>query len=118
MLSWLNLLASWVEITYLLDLYNIVYDPRFILEQNEEPAEYENVKPIELDRPVEANDVAEFFVDFIKNNLLGMISNRHLLIADQEKDGVFNPKCLKLAQMASTAVDFPKTGIKVFGQVF
>ena len=60
-----------------------------------------------------ATDVAEFFVDFIQNNLLGSISNRHLLIADQEPLGVFHPSCLKLAEMASTAVDFPKTGIKV-----
>ena len=60
-----------------------------------------------------ASDVAKFFVDFIENNLLGMISIRHLTIADQQKEGVFHPDCLILAQLASVAVDFPKTGHKV-----
>ncbi|KAF8542541.1 RNA dependent RNA polymerase-domain-containing protein [Trichophaea hybrida] len=95
------------------DLYNIIYDSRFCLSKNENPAEYPSVKPIELPHPIEATDVANFFVDFIENNLLGLISNRHLVIADQKKEGVFHPDCLKLAEMASTAVDFPKTGHKV-----
>ncbi|KAA8913017.1 RNA dependent RNA polymerase-domain-containing protein [Sphaerosporella brunnea] len=95
------------------DLYNIIYDRNFILSHNEEPAEYPSVKPLNLDRPVVASDVAKFFIDFIENNLLGLISHRHLLIADQEQLGVYHPNCLKLAEMASTTVDFPKTGHKV-----
>jgi hypothetical protein len=95
------------------DLYNIIYDRRFLFDRNEKPAEYPSVIPEELDRPIVASDVAIFFIEFIENNLLGLISNRHLLIADQEKEGVYHPNCLKLAEMASTAVDFPKTGRKV-----
>lgn len=49
----------------------------------------------------------------MQNNLLGLISIRHLQIADQKDEGVKHPDCLTLAQMASTAVDFPKTGVKV-----
>jgi hypothetical protein len=49
----------------------------------------------------------------MQNNILGLISTRHLIIADQKEEGVYHPNCLTLAQMASTAVDFPKTGIKV-----
>lgn len=55
----------------------------------------------------------DFFIDFMQNNLVGLISIRHLIIADKQKAGVNHPDCLKLAQMASTAVDFPKTGVKV-----
>jgi hypothetical protein len=96
------------------DLYNIIDDSHFSLSKNEDPAEYPSLKPVELSRPVGVSDVANFFVDFIENNLLGLISNRHLVIADQQKEGVFHPDCLKLAEMASTAVDFPKTGYKVY----
>ncbi|KAF8245194.1 RdRP-domain-containing protein [Wilcoxina mikolae CBS 423.85] len=95
------------------DLYNIIYDSRFRLSKNEDPAEYPSLPPKELSHPIEASDVANFFVDFIENNLLGLISNRHLVIADQKDEGIFHPHCLKLAEMASTAVDFPKTGHKV-----
>lgn len=49
----------------------------------------------------------------MQNNILGLISIRHLTIADQMTAGVNHPHCLMLAEMASTAVDFPKTGIKV-----
>jgi hypothetical protein len=96
------------------DLYNVIYDERFLFDRNEIPADYPSVKPQELNRPIVASDVANFFIEFIENNLLGLISNRHLLIADQEKEGVYHPNCLKLAEMASTAVDFPKTGRKVY----
>jgi hypothetical protein len=96
-----------------IDLYNIIDDPLFSLSKNEDPAEYPSEKPVELPHPVGASDVANFFVEFIENNLLGLISNRHLVIADQQKEGVLHPDCLKLAEMASTAVDFPKTGHKV-----
>lgn len=95
------------------DLYNIIYDKRFSLDKSEEPAEYELVTPVDLGRPVEVSDIAKFFVDFIQNNLLGLISNRHLLIADQKAEGVRHPDCLILAEMASIAVDFPKTGRQV-----
>jgi len=42
-----------------------------------------------------------------------MISTRHLITADKKTEGVHHPDCLKLAELASTAVDFPKTGRKV-----
>jgi hypothetical protein len=44
---------------------------------------------------------------------VGLISTRHLMIADQKPQGVFDPDCLMLAEMASVAVDFPKSGHKV-----
>jgi len=37
----------------------------------------------------------------------------HLQFADRYDEGVLHPDCLKLAQLASTAVDYSKTGIAV-----
>lgn len=41
-----------------------------------------------------------------------MLSTIHQL-ADQKAAGTFNPDCIKLAGMCSTAVDYSKTGIAV-----
>ncbi|KAK5173143.1 uncharacterized protein LTR77_003265 [Saxophila tyrrhenica] len=49
----------------------------------------------------------------MESNMLGMICNTHLQLADQRETGTFSDDCIKLAGMASTAVDFSKTGIRV-----
>jgi RNA-dependent RNA polymerase len=45
------------------------------------------------------------------NDTLGRICNAHLALADI--NGPNHPKCLELARLASMAVDFTKTGVKV-----
>ncbi|CAN8077242.1 unnamed protein product [Agarophyton chilense] len=67
--------------------------------------------PQELDHDVQVSDVADFFVQYIRNDKLGLIANAHLVHADKEQAGIFSEKCLDLAILHSTAVDFPKTGI-------
>lgn len=49
----------------------------------------------------------------MESDLLGVISNIHMQLADQRQGGTFHQDCLTLASMASTAVDFSKTGIPV-----
>lgn len=49
----------------------------------------------------------------MKSDVLGSICNIHMQLADQSPLGTFDPRCIKLAAMASTAVDFSKTGIPV-----
>jgi hypothetical protein len=58
-------------------------------------------------------DVADFFLNFIVNDRLGQLCSMHAVLADKEKEGVRHPDCVKLSQLASVAVDFPKTGIAV-----
>ncbi|KZV93846.1 RdRP-domain-containing protein, partial [Exidia glandulosa HHB12029] len=55
------------------------------------------------------DDVADFFVDYINSDTVGLLARQHLIIADQSWKGVKSPKCLDLAAMYSRAVDFPKT---------
>lgn len=57
--------------------------------------------------------MSDFFVTFMETDLLGMISLRHLQLADQRPIGTLDADCITLAGMASTAVDFSKTGIAV-----
>lgn len=46
----------------------------------------------------------------MENDKLGVISNQHLQLADQRQRGTLDPDCIKLAALASTAVDYSKTG--------
>lgn len=44
---------------------------------------------------------------------MGVVATRHLLLADKHVDGTFSADCLRLAELHSDAVDFPKTGTPV-----
>lgn len=64
-----------------------------------------------LDR-VDIEDVMDFFVSYIENDVLGRVANAHLVNADKQEDGIFSKECIKLAAVYSTAVDYPKAGVK------
>lgn len=95
------------------DIFNIIQDTRLLPVQTWPAAEYPRVQAEPLDRPVTAADMSNFFVTFMETDQLGMISNAHMQLADQRPLGTLDPDCMKIAGMASTAVDFSKTGIAV-----
>lgn len=45
--------------------------------------------------------------------MMGIVASQHLATADRSSLGVYDPDCLKLAQLYSAAVDFPKSGTPV-----
>lgn len=92
------------------DIYNVIWDQRAMPKRTFEAADYPRVTPKNLDRDVTREDMAEFFVDFMKLDHLGVIAMRHMIMADQMKDGTLDKNCLKLAELHSTAVDFSKSG--------
>ncbi|CAK1365973.1 unnamed protein product [Cercospora beticola] len=92
------------------DLYNVIWDPSLIPRVTYMPADYPRVPPVELARDVTRKDMSDFFVTFMENDKLGVISNQHLQLADQRQRGTLDPDCIKLAALASTAVDYSKTG--------
>nr|OQO31968.1 hypothetical protein B0A51_00309 [Rachicladosporium sp. CCFEE 5018] len=95
------------------DLYNVIYDDCLIPPITYQAVEYPRVKARELDRPVTAKVMSDFFVQFMQSDQLGMFCNVHQQLADQSGSGTLDLRCIKLASMASTAVDFSKTGIPV-----
>ncbi|TKA65705.1 hypothetical protein B0A55_11132, partial [Friedmanniomyces simplex] len=95
------------------DLYNVIWDERLRPQLMSTPADYPKVAPLELDRAVTAKDMSDFFVRFMETDQLGMICTRHMQLADQQCTGTFSAECIKLAGMASTAVDYSKTGIPI-----
>lgn len=95
------------------DLYQVIFEPRLIPEWNVVPADYPRQDPVDIGRPVLTKDMTDFFIQFMETDQLGRISTLHQILADKRPEGTFHPECIKLAEMASTAVDFSKTGIPV-----
>ncbi|RAL67814.1 hypothetical protein DID88_008541 [Monilinia fructigena] len=79
-------------------------------EWNCEPMNYTALQPLVLGRPVEVRDLMKFFVKYMKNDSLPTIAHAHLAQADLLPQGIKDPKCLKLAELHSKAVDYVKTG--------
>lgn len=95
------------------DLYNVIYDDTLYPKRLSEPADYPTATPIDIGRPVERSDMTDFFIRFMENDNLGLIATLHQILADQSLAGTFDPLCIRVAGMHSTAVDYSKTGIPV-----
>jgi hypothetical protein len=95
------------------DLYQVIWDPTLIPKDTCKPADYPRVGPIDIGRQIQTKDMTDFFIQFMETDQLGRISTLHQILADKHASGTFHPECIKLAEMASTAVDFSKTGIPV-----
>lgn len=72
------------------------------------PASYNDIKP--PGRPFDWTDVCDFITEYMHSDALGILSVRRLIIADQSKHGSHDPRCMRLAELCSDAVDYPKTG--------
>ncbi|CBX98093.1 similar to rna-dependent rna polymerase [Plenodomus lingam JN3] len=92
------------------DLFHIIYDSRLIPDFTVPPADYKSEPPKDLGRPVQVNDMVDFFVEYMNMDRLGQISNKHKIRADIKPNGTRDPDCILLAQLASDAVDFSKSG--------
>lgn len=95
------------------DIFNVIWDPEVMPQGTFSPADYPRVSPIDLGREVTAEDMTDFFIDFMKLDHLGVIATRHMILADQKDEGTLHDDCKKLAELHSTAVDFSKTGVGV-----
>jgi len=93
------------------DVYNVTSFKDLHPPQNFSPAAYEPAKKKLLQEPSTMADVADFVADYINSDILGMVAINWLLIADLH--GIFHEDCLKLCQIHSDAVDYPKNGTPV-----
>ncbi|KAG9298243.1 hypothetical protein G9A89_002731 [Geosiphon pyriformis] len=92
------------------DDYTIIWDERlFPRIKNYPPMEYHAPDPSKVDN-VTIEHIQKFFINYILNDNLGQIANAHLAKADMAENGALHGSCLRLAQLHSEAVDFPKTG--------
>lgn len=92
------------------DLFHIIYDERLIPPMTEPASNYPPTPAQDLGRPVQVDDIADFFIEYMNSDRLGQISNMHKIRADMAELGTKDPGCIVLAQLASDAVDFSKSG--------
>lgn len=92
------------------DIFTIYEDKQLFPKQMASPGVYKNTPPRALARPCTFEDLADFFVDFVINDQIGLVSTFHLHIADQSELHSLDPDCVKLAQLHAKAVDYRKTG--------
>ncbi|KAJ4959640.1 hypothetical protein NE237_019550 [Protea cynaroides] len=93
------------------DVFFVSWDPAVIPLRQIQPMEYVPPKTISLDHEVMIEQVEEYFTNYIVNESLGIIANAHTVFADKEPGMAESYKCIELAKLFSTAVDFPKTGV-------
>jgi len=75
-----------------------------------EPMDYSSQAAL-ADKDVTIHDIKKFFVQYAVSDNLGVIARAHLALSDHLEGGPSNIKCIKLAELHSDAVDFPKSGI-------
>lgn len=92
------------------DQFFICWDEGLIPSQTEAPMDYTSRRPRIMDHDVTLEEIQKFFVDYMINDTLGVISTAHLVHADREPEKARSKKCLELATLHSMAVDFAKTG--------
>ncbi|KAF8760968.1 RdRP protein [Rhizoctonia solani] len=98
----------------LYDLINLTAWPDLTPQVLAEPAEYPPAPKKRIEgRSCTMDDVKDFICDFITSDMVGIISTQHLKLADFRASGLNDPDCLKLAELHSRAVDFPKSGTPV-----
>jgi hypothetical protein len=77
------------------------------------PADYPRLPAIDIGRTIMSNDITNHFVDFMKTDNVGLLSNHLLILSDRLESGTRGIECIAIAELISNALDFPKTGIKV-----
>jgi len=64
------------------DLYFASWDPDLIPPKVDKPFKYDQDKPKTWETEVKMDDIADFMIDFMNNDILGRIDNSHLAFAD------------------------------------
>jgi hypothetical protein len=95
------------------DEYCLVLNRNLHPQKRANASAYEPAEKKRSAKPCTIADVADFVGNFILSDMVGMVATRHLIMADMSPHGTRDPGCIKLAELASLAVDFPKSGTPV-----
>ncbi|KAF9526951.1 RNA dependent RNA polymerase-domain-containing protein [Crepidotus variabilis] len=95
------------------DLFSVICHQPLLPTSLEQPMKYDSAGTLTLEKDSTVLDICNFIVEYINSDLLGLLSDRLLTIADQSIEGIYDQACQTLAQLCSQAVDYPKQGIPV-----
>ncbi|KAJ7627136.1 RNA dependent RNA polymerase-domain-containing protein [Roridomyces roridus] len=92
------------------DFFTVIWDKELQITREHEPMDYTGVPPVKKVN-ITMDDVCDFFVTFVKSDVLGIVAHCWQAMADYW--GPQHEYCLELAKYNSDAVDFPKSGMVV-----
>ena len=92
------------------DQFAITWDRRLFLANTATPMDYSPIKKPDKISTISDDSLLEHFINHARNSNLGKISMLWIDHATIERNAGC-VACLKLAKLASTSVDFPKSGI-------
>lgn len=97
------------------DIYFTIWDKKLIPNRHAPALDYTpSQSPQEVPGGVvTVENIAESFLNYMKNDQLGRIANGLLALADASPALANDENCEKLVMLHSTAVDFAKTGVPV-----
>ena len=98
------------------DHFSVIWDGNLVPAENFQSCHYSALN-VEGIRKKEENlqsptQIAKFLADFLTNDELGKIAQKHLAFCDIEPLGARSDLAIELAKCQAQAVDYPKTGIK------
>ncbi|KAJ3415612.1 hypothetical protein HDV05_004488 [Chytridiales sp. JEL 0842] len=94
------------------DTYFVCWDTRLYFPKNFEPMVFDVQDELTLDgEEISVEHIKEHFVKYMQQNNLGQIANAWKVWADYSDEGALDSRCIRLAELHSWAVDFPKKGI-------
>ncbi|KAH7730752.1 CBN-RRF-3 protein [Aphelenchoides avenae] len=91
------------------DEYTVIFDEELFFVHNERPMSFPKSKSTDYNSQPTTEDMANFFLKYLHQDSIGLMSNAHLIMADRL--GIYNEVCASIAAKCSVAVDFPKTGV-------
>ena len=84
------------------DEYLLITEERLHPPKQYSPLAYGAPQLVTLDRDATINDVADFVVNYINNDILGLIATQQLIMADKSDLLLADPNCIALAGMYVT----------------
>ncbi|XP_062569602.1 uncharacterized protein LOC134231636 [Saccostrea cucullata] len=90
------------------DEYFVLWDKRFLILKNKINSQNDSKEKLASD--VQGTNMADFLVNYLKNDHLQIIAESHLARSDSEQEGIFSDCCIELAEMYSGVLDCLQTG--------
>ena len=99
------------------DHFSVIWDENLVPPKNFPSCQYsELVNKDENHQGENVNSVsliANFFTDFLTNDILGRTAHMHLALCDIQDKGAHDDLAIELAKYQAQAIDYAKTGIKL-----
>ena len=86
------------------DEYLLIMEERLHPPKQYDPLAYGDPQLVKLNREATISDVADFVVNYINNDILGLIATQQLIMADKSEQLLADENCIRLAGMHVTVL--------------